>query len=230
MSLSPVVDRAEKRRSEEDSEAFERDNRKIGEGANKSVHRSTRDYTVQFVLHDESTPDPMEQAEFLEGVSQLPWYEVEETESDQHFDRSFVRMEEGDMSHEEAANRLGVKEVVERDIQAFSELLEQGVRYMDFKPDNLCYFEEEGFYDARPIDLFGKAAWDYAEESVNTQKVQRAFELYIEGTPFDDGIAEKYDLGTDQAENYVIQSLADEPEDIIEHPYKDFRDAVREAF
>jgi|GEM_PF-620388 len=211
----------------EDERALEDEDAKIGEGANTSAHVSSRGYVVKPVAYDWKSVSPFEQVEVVEKIDRFPWIEVDKRDSDGPFEYALVKIDRSDLSHEEAADTIHIDEIIEKDLDMFFDLRADGITYCDFKPDNIGYFWEDGDLLAKPIDVIDKYAWT-EEENLLYRRFSDIMDVYIRGTPNEDGITDIYPVTVSEAEKHIMAYIGLEA-DITGDPYIDLFQALDDS-
>ncbi|MFT4868199.1 MAG: RNAse (barnase) inhibitor barstar [Candidatus Nanohaloarchaea archaeon] len=230
MSFREIVERAREQQLDEDNGALEDNESKIGEGANTSAHISSRGYVVKPVAYepDSDSENPFEQAEVVEDIDRFPWVEVDERDVDGPFNYALVKMSRNDLTHSEAVESFHMSDVITEDLDMFFDLREDGFTYNDFKPDNIGYFWESGEPKARPIDVIDSHAWEQ-EEDLLYRRFSDILDVYIRGTPKEDGLVDLYPTSVPEAEEHVMEYLGMDTENITGDPYKDLFQAMEES-
>ena len=228
MSFDSVLERAERSQLEEDERILGVEEAKLGEGANTSAHLSPRGYVVKPVSYDWQSEDPFEQAETARGIDRFPWVEIAERDVDGPFNYALVKMSPSDLSHKEAVEVLGVEDVVSEDLDMFFDLRQQGVTYSDFKPENIGYFWEDESLLAKPIDLIDSYAWS-EEQELPYREFSDILDVYIRGTPNEEGLVDLYPVSAEKAEEQVMDYLGIESQTVTGDPYKDFFQVFEES-
>jgi len=227
MAFEGVRDRAESMRFQRDLEAINDDGAKIGEGANNSAFYSSRGYVVKPVIYDWEANDPFEQAKTVNSVDRFPWVEVEELESNAPFNRAMIRMPACNLTHEQAADTYHVSDVIKSDLEMFIDLRGDNITYKDFKPDNIGYFWVGDELKSRPIDIFDGYAWEQ-EEELSSNKFASKIDTYLQGTPDEEGLTDRYPVSTVEAEKEVMDYLGLDKSHVDGDPYNDLRDAIED--
>lgn len=233
MVFSFTLEEAERYQLEEDRRGLDSERAKIGEGGNTSAHLSSRGYVVKTIEFDEieaqnpcnAAESPFDQAERIENIDRFPWAELKKLDMDHPSDRALVRMNGSDMSHEEAVELQHISNVIWEDLDMFFELRDEGITYGDLKPENIGYFwtDDMNRFVAKPIDVFdGKRKPWSEEEDISYRKFSDILDVYIRGTPDEDGLVDLYTISTPEAERYVMDYLGLGTENITGDPYKDF--------
>lgn len=243
MSFDGIVERAEERQLDEDTRVLEDENSKLGEGANTSAHVSSRGYVLKTVAYDKAqaaiegngAESPHDHIERVRDVDRFPQAELEEIEGEGPFDHAWVRMDPSHMSHQQAAETYHIADVINEDLDMFFDLREEGITYDDFKPDNIHYFCDDELSDgnmdvAKPIDITdgSRKPWT-EEEDLSYRRFADILDVYIQGTPNEDGLVDLYSISTPEAEEHVMNYLGLETTDITGDPYKDMFQAFDEA-
>jgi hypothetical protein len=216
MFLKTVIKRAEKNQEKEDKR--DSDDYKLGEGANSTVYRSDRGYVVKEVPFDQieaenpakSSEDPEDHIEEVKKIERFPWAEIEKREGEV-IDHAKIRMSPQYISHSEAEETYSYSDLIQKDLNLFFDLREDGITYKDFKPDNIGYFSEnssESELLAKPIDITDGARkpWE-EEENIAERDLKHILELYVKGTPSEDGITDKYSISTSEACQHISDYL-----------------------
>jgi len=243
MTFEDILERAQQRQNEEDNGGLEDDSLKVGEGANTSAHLSPRGYAMKPVQYDQVQADnPMKEAEHprdhierVRNVDRFPWAELEELEADDHFDYARVKMEPWYMSHEAAVDSFHVSDVIAGDLEMFFEMREEGITYEDFKPDNIGYFQDDniatqGIPVAKAIDITDGARKPWVEqEELPYRRFSDIMDVYIRGTPDEDGLTDIHPVSVPEAEEHVLNYLGLETTNITGDPYKDLFQTLDES-
>lgn len=228
MSFDEVVERAEEKQLEEDNRVLDDENSKLGEGANTSAHVSSRGYVVKPVTYDWQSENPFEQAERARSVSRFPWIEVDERDAEGPFQYAMVKISKSDLTHEEAVETCHISDIVTEDLDMFFDLREDDITYGDFKPENIGYFWEEDSLVAKPIDVIDRHAWQQEEELLY-RRFSDIMDVYIRGTPNEDGLADIYSVSIPEAEKHVMDYLGLETTNITGDPYKDLFQVLEDS-
>lgn len=218
--IKNVVERSENNRKKELKTGLE--NPELSEGAFKSVHVTPRNTVVKTVYTDQ-TP----QEANTDNVDEFPWavLDVEDlSDIGLSNESALIEMRRSDMSHEEAKDIMGVRNVIHSDLEMFFGLLEEGILYGDFKPANINYFRSGDQWEPRPIDIFDpEAAEPY---SSGYQEVVNALSTYIFGTDDYDGVTDMYDLAPSEAEVEILNYLGEDVSEYMEDGVYEFEDGV----
>jgi len=243
MVLESLADKAEEMQHEEDSSALEDDSAKMGEGANTQVFRSTRGYIVKPVLYSEAQAQntckkaehPANHLDRVEELERFPWAELDKQNNEGHLDRAWVRMEPSHLTHEEAVAIYHIDDVIEGDLNMFFDLRQENITYGDFKPENIHYFSDPRFSNngmdiAKPIDLTdgSRKPWR-EEEDLSLRKFADIIDVYITGTPDEDGLIDKYPISTPKAEENILNYLNLEGRNITGNPYQDIYQTLNQT-
>jgi RNAse (barnase) inhibitor barstar len=110
----------------------------------------------------------------------------------------------------------------------FFDLREDGITYRDFKPDNIGYFWEEDDLRAKPIDVIDAHAWE-EEDELLYRRFSDIMDVYIRGTPNEDGLTDLYAVSVPEAEEHVMNYLGLETTNITGDPYKDLFQVMDES-
>lgn len=232
MALESIVENAQQNQFREDKAALENEVAKLGEGANTSAHFSSRGYVVKPLKYDENAACPEDHLERVENLERFPWAELEKLDFEDTFDHAWVRMSPWDLSHGEAVKSYDVTDVIEEDLCLFTSLREHNITYNDFKPANIGYFWEDYHENstlvAKAVDITDGARkpWE-EEETLPWVDLSDILDVYIRGTPDEDGLVDRYPVQTQQAEEYVFDYLELDSE-VTGDPYKDFFTAFDE--
>ncbi|MBC5792697.1 MAG: hypothetical protein H8Z69_01530 [Nanohaloarchaea archaeon] len=240
MSMDPLLERSEENLLREDERLLQRDDTKVGEGANTSAHRNHYNQIIKSRPYDPESDDagmnPSEKENLLKQLDRAVWTDVGKREVDAPFEYMLVRMERG-IEHAEAVDRYSpnVDQLVAEDLDMFFDMREEGVTYRDFKPDNIGYFpgdgDCQGFWSdpdsynwetvvARPIDVMDEGL--KREENLSNTEMAKVLDIYIGDVPGEEGIVDLYTVSTEDAERAVLNYLGLDGE-VTGDPYMDMR-------
>lgn len=238
MSFDGIIERAGERQLDEDSAGLDNEDSKMGEGANTAAHLSPRGYVVKPVKYSKAQADnpcksaenPHDHVEQVKNIDRFAWAEIEDVEStDSSFDHAHVKMKPWYMSHEEAVDSYHISDLISEELDMFFELREEeeGITYRDFKPDNIGYFQDDNISDegipvAKAIDITdgGRKPWE-EEEDLSFREFSDIIDVYIRGTPNEDGLTDLYSVSVPEAEKHVMEYLGTDTTNITGDPYKD---------
>lgn len=221
-----IIEEAKRRQKEEDEASLDKDS-KIGEGANNSAHVSSRGYVIKPVSYDLNSETPFEQAKKVQNIDRFPWIEIDQREVDGPFQYAMTKIERSDLTHEETVEMAHIDDVIEEDIEMFLELRESNITYGDLKPENIGYFLENNQMKAKPIDVIDQHAWEQ-EENLLYRRFSDILDVYIRGTPNEEGLTDKYSVSVPYAEKVIMDYLDLDAKTITGDPYKDFFQILNE--
>ncbi|MFB6100607.1 MAG: hypothetical protein ABEK16_05025 [Candidatus Nanohalobium sp.] len=234
MVIKSILEKANQHQLKEDESALGSDKAKLGEGANTSVHFSPRGYVVKPVNYGKNTAqnpnepveDPENHLKRVDNLERFPWAELEKLETEDQFNHAWVRMSAWDLSHNEAMETYHISDVIQEDLDLFISLRDDNITYSDFKPDNIGYFWEGSHESKMPVakaiditDGVGKP-WK-VEEYFSWRDFSDVLDVYIRGTPDEEGVIDRYPVQAQRAEEYVLDYLGLDAE-VTGDPYKDF--------
>ncbi|MFB6116461.1 MAG: hypothetical protein ABEK10_03005 [Candidatus Nanosalina sp.] len=228
MNLEGIVERAEKMQQSEDNSVLDDEASLIGEGANTSAHVSTRGYVVKPVAYDLKSENPFKRAEIARKADRFPWLQVDEREAEGPFNYALVKMARSNLTHEEAVETAHIQDIINRDLDMFFDLRDDNITYRDFKPDNIGYFWEDESLIAKPIDVIDSNAWEQ-EEDLLYRRFSDIIDVYIRGTPDEDGLTDFHSISVPEVEEYVLDYLGLETTNITGDPYKDLFQTIDES-
>lgn len=228
VEFNNIVERAKENQLNEDNSALDDDESKIGEGANTSAHISPRGYVVKPIAYDLNSEDPFELAEEIQDVSRFPWVEMDERDVEGPFNYALVKISKSDLTHAEAVDSFHLSDVINEDLNMFFDLREDGFTYRDFKPNNIGYFWENENPVAKPIDVIDSHAWE-KEEELLYRRFSDILDVYIRGTPDEDGLVDLYPVSVPEAEEHVMGYLGLNTEKITGDPYKDLFQGLEDS-
>ncbi len=235
MSFDDIIERAGQRQLDEDNGALEDEDSKIGEGANTAAHLSPRGYIMKSVNYSQAeadnpckaAEDPRVHVERVRDIDRFPWAEIEEIEADSPFDHARIKMDPWYISHRSAAGSYHISDIISEDLDMFFDMREEGITYEDFKPDNIGYFQDDDISDeglpvAKAIDITDGARkpWE-EEEDLPYRRFSQIMDVYIRGTPDEDGLTDLYSVSVPEAEEHVMDYFGLETTNITGDPYKD---------
>jgi hypothetical protein len=235
MAFDKIVEEAGKRQLDEDNSALDDQDLKMGEGGNTSAHLSPRGYVIKNVDYRKvradnpckSAESPHDHIDRVSDVDRFPWAEIEDLESKDKKDKARVRMDPWYLSHEDAMELYHVSDVISKDLDMFFEMREEGITYDDFKPGNIGYFQDDKISDegvpvAKAIDITDgpRKPWS-EEEDLSYRRFSDIMDVYIRGTPDEDGLTDLYSVSVPEAEEHVLNYLGIESNNITGDPYKD---------
>ena len=196
----------------------------VGEGLNTEAHRSPRGGVLKEVFLSEE--ETRQRARNIMGKDRVPDHELCFWD-----DFGAVRMEEADLSHAEAVERLGIDTVIKKDFEMLEGLADQGIWISDFKPANIGYFiDEEGSEPvARPIDLYDKDS--LTTEGITSLGVYKTVEVYLEGDPGEgSGLLEQYGYSWDEGVELLAENVSENSSRFREKDYLGIEDLTREIY
>ncbi len=221
MSFQDFLDRAEQVRLRIDEESLEDESSKVGEGANTSAHFSGNGYIIKPVAYQPAGKSPHERADEVNSIDGFPWAEVVDRDVEGIFNYGLVRMPAA-TDHKTAFDTFHVPDLISLDIDSFRRLRNESVTYRDFKPENLGYFNIHNNPVAKPIDLFHGYEWEF-EEELEDRKLADIMNLYITGTPNEEGMIDRYPVTTPEVESHIMNELDVQQHYITGDPYDDFQ-------
>jgi hypothetical protein len=214
MALKSLLESAEENQEIEDRR--ESDKHKLGEGANTTAHKSDRGYVVKEVKFNQAEADnplkpdedPADHIERVKDIERFPWAELEKLDRKGSGDYARIRMDSHYLSHSETEELYTFQDLIREDLDLFFDLREENITYRDFKPDNIGYFpveaESRDILCAKPIDITDGARKPWKEEdNISERELNRILELYVKGTPDEDGLVDKYAISAPEACQHI---------------------------
>lgn len=235
MAFDDIVERAGQAKLEEEENSFGNEEMEMGEGENTTAHITSRGYIIKSVNYSKVEADnpckaaenPHDHIERVKDIDRFPWAEIEDIDLEGTKDEARVVMNPWYLSHDEAAEFYHISDMIEEDLDMFFDLREHNITLDDMKPANIGYFQDhsissEGIPVAKAIDITdgNRKPWT-EEEDLPYRRFSDIMDVYIRGTPDEDGLTDIYPLSVPEAEEHVINYLGLESNEITGDPYKD---------
>ncbi len=184
----------------------------VMEGENKVVFSSFRDSVFKATLHEPSEYNVFEEAEKTKDIDPLPWtYTLGTIEvPDEDEELAIFKQEMADKNHSEVLEEYGWRKTLQATTAMFDRLLDHGFAYRDSKPENIGFFEEDGFWVPKPIDFLDKVGYIMYEGRMSEDElyflgedVVSQFQHYLEGSTKEDGLIDLVDADHEDADEML---------------------------